>query len=324
VVSVNLAVAGAAAAGIAATAGILAGQGASGVLSALSTGAGAKAATAKGLIGATAMKIGAAAVGIAVIAGGVTVGVNAFGEGTGGQAAPEIRPPEPPNEEITGHDWSNATYVGFDGTTGTTLVDGEADRFDEISFTELAADPVYADLDDDNDLDAVTMLVTHGGNSESTWMQIWLWEDGRPAQIPGAVLGRAHCGDYFEDPVVVDGKIEVKSFARVGMEGGCAGVESDFEPETLRIEVRDGFPVATAPTFGAVHRCSFRPDDVPLAVAPGTVATVWPDAAAPRVDGDFTGVAATYVDPDLGWAVARLTRGDGSVSCGWVPASAVG
>jgi len=325
VVSINLAVAGAAAAGIAATAGVLAGQGASGALSALSTGAGAKAAAAKGMLGLTALKVGAVAVGIAVVAGGVVVGVNAF-EGGGGQAAPEIRDPEPPNEDIKGFDWANASYLNFDGTVSTTLVDGEADRYDELSFTELAADPVYADLDGDNDLDAVTLIVTHGGNSEPTWMQIWLWEDGGPVQIPGSVLDRVHCGDMFEDPVLADGKVEVESFARIGMAGGCAGAPEDFVETTLRIEVRDGYPVATAPAFGSVHRCEIAFDESPLPVAAGTVPLVWPADGAPKVGdpGEFTEVAATFADTGLGWSVARLTRADGSVSCGWVPASAVG
>lgn len=322
VVSINLAVAGAAAGGAAVAAGVVVGQALPG-LAGIGTTAQAGAAAAKSGLGLLLTKIGAGVVAAAVVVTGVVVGVNAFsGGGTGGEdpviaAGDSSKPQGPPSEEIKGYDWANATFEGY-AEDPVKLTNGKADVYDEGNFTEMAGPPLYADLDEDGDLDAVTLLVRHGGNSEPTAMFFWLWTDGKAVQIPRMVAFRVHCGPEFEAPEIVGNTVRMKIWERV-VETPCASVPESFEISDVTIAVRDGVPVSLDP-FGAVERCSAQFSDRPVSGVP----LVWPEPSARPVGdaGEFTSITAHLLEGDT-WAIARLVRTDGSISCGWVPASAV-
>ena len=319
VISINLAVAGAAVTGLAATAGIVAGQGAAGALSALGTGAGAgaKAAVSKGFIGGlSALKIGAFAAGAAVVAAGVVVGVNVLDDEPAG--------PGPLVTAIQQFDFKNTTFVDAALGQSAQLVDGQGEPYDsedDSAGYRLADDPiVYADADGDNDLDAMVVLAKDGGNNLYRWPYVWLWEDGKAVQLPFPLADAGRCGNDFEPPTVKDGHFAITRKIAVAVPD-CAGPQ--FQEDKVEIAVEDGYPVSVSP-HGAAASCVPAEYEAVMEVV-NYQPLVAPDEKAPAVDAaeKFTKLEVVYTtwdetDPVL-WLRVRMTRTDGSVSCGWVP-----
>ncbi|MEV0644486.1 hypothetical protein AB0I28_04415 [Phytomonospora sp. NPDC050363] len=317
VVSINLAISGAAVTGMAAAAGVIVGHNASGALSALAGGTGAKAAAAKGFMGLSALKIGAFATGAAVIAAGAIVAVNVLDDEAAG--------PGPLVTAIQQFDFANTTFFDTERGFDAQLTGGKSPDFnynDPDHGYRLADDPiVYADADGDNDLDAMTVLILENGNGYWRAAYVWLWEGDKAVQLPYALADGARCDDDFDPPTAVENGFRI---VRKITESTISCAEVIHTDDPVVIGVKHGFPVAIEPTYGAAQSClPSEYEDVreifnyePL---------IAPAEGAPTVDTPdrFKRLELVYTtwqeDEPPEWLRVRMTRNDDTVSCGWVP-----
>ncbi|GIG64009.1 hypothetical protein [Phytomonospora endophytica] len=328
VVSINLAVAGAAATGIAATAGILAGKAAP-VLLAQATGQGtagaaavqstAAATTAKGGGLALVWKIGIGVTAAAVVAGAAVVGIQVAND-EGIAAPPEVSLSQPP---MRGVDFASISFVepNRSGDTiqlaaGTAEVKHE-NVYDDYTWT-LKGDPAYADLDGDADLDAVLVMEHLAYEYAGVYVMAWLWEDGKAVQAPNA--GEGMCA--VDGLKVVDGLVQVTGKGLNPHRTGCfyePAKESAVE-ETFTVGMRDGYLAQIAPAFGSPDRCNAFEGTQLVDVLEPVTPRLAPKDDAPAVEGEFPSIAYDYgewLNSD-GWTNARLTYPDESVACGWI------
>ncbi|GIG64011.1 hypothetical protein [Phytomonospora endophytica] len=331
VASINLAVAGAAATGIAATAGILAGRAAGDLL----TGAGGAAGKAASAFGAsTVLKVGAGVAGAALVAAAVVVGVNVLDEdpqGTGGTASG----PGPMDEAIRGFDVSGAAFSP--GRVFSPDVDEEPTEFSggrapgalgdpsQPSDTYvLEGDPVYADLDGDNDLDLAQWVTVQAGGGPK-YLYFWEWDGAKAVQSPYVAVHEQDCGGAVESlEPGADGGVEV--VMDFTFRCGDADPAGDDGPGSITLGLRDHLPVQLAPGFGAAGNCydSTAPNQVHTDLTGRVTPLLIPVEGSPVVGApeEFTAIESAYWDLGGGtspWHLARLTRTDGSVACGWIP-----
>ncbi|HEY1175353.1 MAG TPA: hypothetical protein VGF17_04290 [Phytomonospora sp.] len=328
VVSVNLAVAGAAATGIAATAGILAGK-AIPVALAQATGqstagasavqATAAATTAKGGGVALAWKIGIGVTAAAVVAGAAVVGIQVAND-EGIAAPPEVSLSQPP---MKGVDFASISFVepNLRGETiqlsgGTATVEHD-NVYDDFTWT-IDKGPVYADLDGDADLDAVLAVHYSAYEYDGVFVMAWTWQDGKAVQVPNA--GEGACA--VTDLKVVDGKAQVTANSIGVHRTGCyydPAKESAVE-ETYTVGVHEGYLAQTAPVFGSADRCTDFEGTEPTEVLEPVTPRLTPKDDAPAIEGDFRSITydqGAWLNSN-GWITARLTYADESVACGWI------
>ncbi|GLZ80267.1 hypothetical protein Afil01_50740 [Actinorhabdospora filicis] len=332
VVSINLAVSGAALAGGAAAAGVIAGQALGGALQGSgSAGAAAKAGT--GL----ALKITVGAVATAIAAAAVVAAVNWPG-GTAENPGTAAGGPSPATSTATdgirGFDIQNADFVpGYThglatGLAPTKFRDGSATaqaKDPSLGYSlgfEIAGAPMYGDFDTDGDLDAAVMIraIADGGQRA---LFFWEWRDGAVRQVPYMAFMETPC-EYFVDdgfPVVKDNAVEIAA---------RRSTDCDFATTswsgTVHYGLKNGFPVQLSPGTGAAGFCFHEAGtDLVGKVTP----LLGPDPAAPPLTGQYTHIELSQVAPGEpgsdyeGWNLARLTAVDGSVSCGWIPPGTV-
>ncbi|HEY1176026.1 MAG TPA: hypothetical protein VGF17_07700, partial [Phytomonospora sp.] len=331
VASVNLAVAGAAATGIAATAGILAGRTAGDLL----TGAGGAAGKTATALGAkTALKIGAGVAGAALVAAAVVVGVNVLDEdppGTAGTASAQ----GPMDEAIRGFDVAEASFspgrvfdpdadeepTEFSGGRASGALSEPGQPSDTYV---LEGDPVYADLDGDNDLDLAQWVMVQAGGGPK-FLYFWEWDGGEAVQSPYVAIHEQDCGGAVEslEPGAEGGVVVTMDFT---FRCGEADPYGDDGPGTVTLGLRDHLPVQTAPAFGAAGNCydTTAPNQVHTDLTGRVTPLLTPVDGSPAVGspGEFTAIESAYWDLGGGtspWHLARLTRADGSVACGWIP-----
>ncbi|MEV0651037.1 hypothetical protein AB0I28_37870 [Phytomonospora sp. NPDC050363] len=266
---------------------------------------------------------------IVVMATGVLTACSGAAPGIGPPGATETEPigqqtepsastaaEQPFNDAITSHDWNNTVFnKGKDSEIA--FEDGRANEFNSYIYTELW-DPVYADLDGDNDVDALTIVQQlTGGTSNPTSFYVWLWQDGAPMQLSQQIMVRAGCDVGGGPPRAVGGTIEIPIWTAKEI---SLCVDGRVFESVITIAVRDGFPVATAPAFGAAEACELGPGNTPVAMPETGVPLVARDLAAPPVGiwTDFSEAVGIDHDTD-GWTLVRLTRHDDTVSCGWIP-----
>ncbi|MEV0644491.1 hypothetical protein AB0I28_04445 [Phytomonospora sp. NPDC050363] len=317
VVSINLAMSGAAATGIAATAGILAGKAAP-IALAQATGPGTAAVTAaKGTGVALVWKVGLGVTAAAVAAGAAVVGVQVAND-TGVAAPPVVRLDEPP---IKGVDFTSISFIEPNGRADAVQLQNgtyEAKHdnvFDDYSWT-ITHDPVYADLDGDKDLDAVLVMDLSGYEYGAPFFMAWIWEDGKAVQVPNTGEGLCHVDDVH----VADGKVEATTRGTSAASGCYAVTEDEMTTETYTIGVHKGFLAQTAPVLGSPDRCnSLDPASMSEVLEPVTPHLA-PSADSPVIEGDFPSISynpGELINSD-GWVNARLTYADESVACGWI------
>ena len=329
VVSLNIAIAGAAATGIAATAGILAGKVAPLALSQV-TGPGAAgasalqgtaaAATAKGGGVALIWKIGIGVTAAAVAAGAAVVAVQ-FANGEGIAAPPEVSLDQPP--PIKGLDFASISFVepNLRGET-VQLADGSAtitheNEYDDFTWT-LKSGPVYTDLDGDDDLDAVVVLELSAYEYAGVFAMAWTWDGEKASQVGNAAEGMC----TVDDLRVVDGKVQVTAQSIGVHRTACY-----YEPaknaavaETFTLGVKDGYLAQTGPAFGAADRCNPVAGTELTDVIEPVTPRLGPSDDAPAIDGEFPSIAYDQGEwlNSNGWVNARLTYPDDSVACGWI------
>lgn len=329
VVSLNIAIAGAAATGIAATAGILAGKVAPLALSQV-TGPGAAGAsalqgtaaatTAKGGGIAVIWKIGIGVTAAAVAAGAAVVGVQ-LANGQGIAAPPEVAIDQPP--PIRGVDFASISFVepnrrGDDvNLSGGTATATHENEFDDYTWT-IKNGPVYADLDGDEDLDAVVVLELSAYEYLGVFTMAWTWDGEKPVQVGNS--GEGMCS--VEDLQVVDGKVQVTSQS-VGVNRTACYYEPSQAAavsETYTLGLKDGYLAQTGPAVGAPGRCVHDQNIEQTETLEPVTPRLAPSDDAPAIEGDFPSIAyneGEWLNSD-GWIIARLTYPDDSVACGWI------
>ena len=333
VASVNLAVAGAAATGIAATAGILAGHAADGALAGAASATG-KAASA--ITGKLAVKIGIGVAGAALVAAAVVVGVNVLDEDPqdDGSAAGTSEK-GPMVEAIRDFDVAEAAFSP--GRVFDPDNDEESTRFSGGRASGALGDPsrpsdtyvleggpVYADLDGDNDLDLAQWVIVQAGGGPK-YLYFWEWDGGEAVQSPYVAIHEQDCGGAVDGLApAANGGVEVTmDFSFRCGEADPAGSDG---PTTVTLGLRDHLPVQTAPAFGAAGNCydTTAPNQEHADLTGRATPLLAPADGSPAVGAtdEFTTIESAYWDLGGGtnpWHLARLTRADGSVACGWIP-----
>lgn len=316
VVSANIAAAGAATTGSAAAVnGIAAQDGGSATTSAAAEPISES--TAK-TGGGSAIKITAATLGCAVLIGGAIVS----GSLIGGSAEATINGAQVNDDGITDFDFANAS---FDLGSGTKyqLTDG---RYVEPGYEgdnvglELSQDPVFVDVDNDNDLDAATLVqwLPSAGHTVSVVL-LWRWDGEDAKQVKYPVMA-GYNGTVGKLDVAEDGfALAAKSVAPPPFEGA--------KTESITVGMAGNYPVEVSPRLGAVDRCATFKGVPNLGRAKSAAKPlVAPDADAKPVgkSTDFTDIVVVNSDRNLpDWKLAQLSTKDGKTSCGWLPASDV-
>ncbi|HIV57170.1 MAG TPA: hypothetical protein H9902_04360 [Candidatus Stackebrandtia faecavium] len=272
---------------------------------------------------ATVVAAGAAAI---VVTVGVVFGVKFLG-GDGavaGQSDDTDQAATETSDEIKQFDFKNVTVDNSFGVK-QTLEDGRytLPGYDEELGvgTTMAEGPVFADADEDGDLDAAAIYQwTPAAGTPIRIAFIWEWTGTTAKQVvqpvtagyEGTVSDLAASGNEFV--------LSMKSF----------GPPPDNESEGGRVSfaMHDGYVVQVRPNFGAVDPCVvFDADQKIGTVGSDAPVYVTADAQSPRIrPGDEPFAEIVAIDKELApkdWNLARLTSADGSIRCGWVEAGEV-
>lgn len=312
VVAANIGIAAGASAGIAATAGVMAKsrpETAAQTAAVDATTSTVQAAAAAKTGGAAAgTKVGAALLGAALVGGAILVGVGVTDDdSTGAQILEPVM-----DEGITGFDFANATIVPSWGGEHQ-LVDGVAlhPGMEDIGVGYyLDGDPVFADIDGDNDLDAATLMTWRPAAGATTYsVYLWLWNDGEVEQVTDQLEVEYH--GYLADLDATETAFQVTRMTLLEPS------KEEFT-ETITFGLSGGDVVRTDPV-SAVAPCPQSDGMVPAPVDPGLDALVAPRDDAAPVQLDWTSGGSQDSDPDGdGWVIAELRDDAGTAACAWV------
>lgn len=241
-------------------------------------------------------------------------------DATGGFVEPVV------NEDAKQVDLFNTTVLipptlDFTAKSDTvTLTDGEyvdegADMFSIVRY-EYWIPPVYADIDNDNALDAMAVLQHTTFERAEFYLLTWLWQDGELVQMDRTASGV--CGIETLNPV--DGGVEAVVSSTAARESCYAlGVDETLS-EALTLSVVGGNLVQSAPALGAIDRCHppvwYQPVSLDIPVTPRV--GPFPDALPVTDQYDevrwlSTGDGASRTD----WYIVQVDVG-GHTVCGWV------
>lgn len=252
----------------------------------------------------------------------IWIGQSSSNDATGGFTEPVM------NEDAKQVDLLNTTIlipptVDFSEPSQTvTLTDGEyveegADMFSTVRY-EYLVPPVYADIDNDNALDAMAVLQHSTFERGHFYLLAWVWRDGELVQIDRTMSGAC----VLESLTPVDGGVEVAVSSTTAREGCYVLGADETLSETITLSVVDGNLVQSAPALGAIDRChplywhQLVPLDIPVTprVAPDA------DSLAISETGQYDQVRwLTSADgaSRTDWYIAQVDI-DGQTVCGWV------
>ncbi|WP_412542618.1 Hsp70 family protein [Longispora sp. K20-0274] len=242
---------------------------------------------------------------------------------------PAAKPPADPTA-IRTFDPASATWTVLDladELATVPLVDGHAVS-DNVEWT-VRKDRLYADLDGDGDEDLAVAIHGQaiGGKLYRQYWYVWLWRDGRAAQLTRPVATEGWTSGTIDAMTVVPGGLEVKRREWTWDGGNTA--DGGIEPQTYVVAVRGDWPYKVGPRLAALccpYGAKPRPATAQEPLSPGAT----PAADGPRIAQGvrystvevFTvGVAPVLVD---GWALCRLVDASGAAFIGYVPAAQVG
>lgn len=312
------------------------------------TGTAGTAVAAGGKAGGSALliKIVAGAAGVAVIGGAVAVGIGVSSSSGGGKQDGTSSAEDatgPMDEGIRDVDFANITVTEPDGLADwasnqnipaedITLVNGIGEQvvnpddadFGTLQF-EVSQQPVYADLDGDNYLDAAMVLSTSGLVNAADFLHmlvVWQGTPDGPVQVEhnlSYVFGmhQGTWGTMVSGLAESEDGIVVTLNSSVGNLNGAGSINEDAD---FTLGLKDGWLVSTKPSYGAGETCpadkSAKPETVD---SPGEV-WIAPDQNAPLVldPADIDHVEVNYLDPDRPFTLARVTDTDGTTHCGWI------
>lgn len=237
----------------------------------------------------------------------------------------------PVDKGIEKFDFDNAAFTDEQGEKqrfkdGHVTVKGYEDKKNDAGETvgwNIAEGPEFSDVDGDDDLDAAIVYKWVPAAGAPVYAgYLWIWDSGDAEQLTRPIEG----GNYG---AVRDLKARKRGFevTTVSRPFRAPASEQDGEEETFTVGVEDGYPVQTKPALGAVDRCVVHDGDPPGARGDGTPPRVAPEADAPAIGekADFEMIVTLPSEtPVEGWELARATRTDGSVSCGWIRTSEAG
>ncbi|HEY1176027.1 MAG TPA: hypothetical protein VGF17_07705 [Phytomonospora sp.] len=267
--------------------------------------------------------VGVGALALVVVAVVIVVAVNA---GKKDDPDPTPDPVVAVDEGIKAVDLENADVMLLQ--TPKTLSNGETGLY------SLSGQPVYADVDGDNDLDAAAVIENEGDSAEDIdpweFVQVWLYEPSskRAEPLEFEATWQWTCSELPTLSLDVDASLP--NYFEVTRADANWCDDGFHSSEKIHVEVKDGEVVQYDDGhYSAVVNCRDDVNSTGLETKDvyGLSDPLFhPDSSSKVVaqDSEFTKMVVYYAkdtktDINNGFAYGVISFTDGSLGCGWVP-----